>query len=144
MLVTVQYSGVAVSRCLVHSGECKILAEGPRMGPLGGMERVLLPPPDAVEDAFVRSRTQDLLGFLEAGVMLGSNTHGVFAQRQRKCLGRIFWAGPCARQGEEPNKLERDAHVKLFDTQIFLRGAETATKCPLEAFEAHFGTSSLG
>ncbi|KAM4807995.1 interferon regulatory factor 9 [Rhinophrynus dorsalis] len=121
--VTVLYSGVEVSRCLVRSGECKLSAGAPpvRMG--GEMEHVLLPDPDQRLDDETHAKTNRLLKFLQAGVMLASNMDGIFAQRQRSCAGRVFWTGPCA-YGGEPNKLERHAHVKLFDTQSFLKELE--------------------
>ncbi|XP_053323925.1 interferon regulatory factor 9 [Spea bombifrons] len=122
MEVTVLYSGVTVSKCLIQKGECKLSAGNPPVG--GHMEHVLLPAPDEKLDVETRDQTKKLLKFLQAGVMLASNVHGIFAQRQRSCSGRIFWMGPCANQRGEPNKLERDAHVKLFDTQNFLRELE--------------------
>ncbi|XP_063769715.1 interferon regulatory factor 9 [Pseudophryne corroboree] len=121
--VTVIYSGVEVSQCMISSGDCKLSARVPeRLA--GGMEHVLLPAPDdrLVED--IRKHTEDLLKFLEAGVMLASTPKGIFAQRQKSCRGRIFWTSSCLDNEESINKLERDKHVQLFDTNKFLRALE--------------------
>ncbi|XP_018099393.1 interferon regulatory factor 9 isoform X2 [Xenopus laevis] len=121
--VTVFYSGVEVSQSIVQSGECKLSAGASLMRSGSGMEHVTLPAPDERLDFETRKRTQDLLTFLQSGVMLASNRDGIFVQRQRSCSGRVFWAGPCANPGQS-NKLERDMHVKLFDTVNFLRDLE--------------------
>ncbi|XP_018099682.1 interferon regulatory factor 9 L homeolog isoform X1 [Xenopus laevis] len=123
MQVTVLYSGVEVLQSLVRSGECKLSAGAPLMRPGSGMEHVALPAPDERLDFETRKRTQDLLTILQSGVMLASNKDGIFVQRQKYCSGRVFWTGPCANSGES-NKLERDMHVKLFDTLSFLKDLE--------------------
>uniref|UniRef100_A0A8C5Q059 IRF tryptophan pentad repeat domain-containing protein n=1 Tax=Leptobrachium leishanense TaxID=445787 RepID=A0A8C5Q059_9ANUR len=122
--ITVLYSGVEVSQTLVRGGECKLSAGKPPVQSGGGMEHVPLPDPAEPLDSDVQIRTKRLLEFLQAGVMLGSNIDGIFAQRQRACSGRVYWMGPCADTGTNPNKLERDANVKLFDTQNFLKELE--------------------
>ncbi|KAM8960602.1 interferon regulatory factor 9 [Pelodytes ibericus] len=124
MQITVLYSGVEVSQTLVRSGECKLSAGSPLVRTTSSMEHVPLPVPDDRLDSEICKQTQTLLHFLQSGVMLASNIHGIFAQRQRSCSGRVFWTGPCANHGGEPNKLERDAHMKLFDMQNFLRELE--------------------
>ncbi|KAG8455386.1 hypothetical protein GDO86_001544 [Hymenochirus boettgeri] len=124
MQVTILYSGIEVSRYIVRSGECKLSARSPGIRSGGGMEHVALPAPDERLDKTTRTQTANLLEFLQSGVMLASNSHGIFAQRHRSCSGRVFWTGPCADAGEQPNKLERDAHVKLFDTHNFIRELE--------------------
>uniref|UniRef100_A0A6I8Q1L9 Interferon regulatory factor 9 n=1 Tax=Xenopus tropicalis TaxID=8364 RepID=A0A6I8Q1L9_XENTR len=123
MQITVLYSGVEVSQSLVRSGECKLSAGAPLMRSGSTMEHVTLPAPDERLDRETRKRTQDLLTFLQSGVMLASNRDGIFVQRQRSCSGRVFWAGPCANPGQT-NKLERDMHVKLFDTLRFFKDLE--------------------
>ncbi|KAM9330731.1 interferon regulatory factor 9 [Gastrophryne carolinensis] len=122
MQITILYSGLEVSKCLVHSGECKLSASAPIFS---GMEHVLLPAPCEPLDKDTCKKTESLLQYLKAGVMLASNTDGIFAQRQKKCSGRIFWIGPCVNSHGEINKLERDEHVKLFDTHRFLQELET-------------------
>ncbi|XP_053558337.1 interferon regulatory factor 9 [Bombina bombina] len=124
MEVTIWYSGIEISRRLVQSGECKISAGAPTMHSCGNMEHIHLPPPDMLPEVDLQSKTKDLLSFLQSGVMVASNSQGIFAQRQRSCQGRIFWSGPCAKQLGEINKLDRHALVKLFDTQDFLRDLE--------------------
>ncbi|XP_068094225.1 interferon regulatory factor 9-like [Hyperolius riggenbachi] len=132
MKITVMYSGVEILQTLVHSGECKLSAKGPTQNSAGSMEHVLLPPPREPLGTDICNKTKNLLSFLQAGVMLASNTHGIFAQRQKMCSGRIFWTGPCANNQGIINKLERDEHVKLFDLQKFLR--------ELEIYKTHGGT----
>ncbi|KAM4054146.1 interferon regulatory factor 9 isoform 1-T2 [Anomaloglossus baeobatrachus] len=121
--ITLIYSGVEVAQKVVQRGECKLSAKAPPEKCLSGMEHVLLPAPGEQFQADIRLKTETLLGFLQSGVMLASNTDGIFAQRQKSCSGRIFWSGPSNSQGVI-NKLERDVHVKLFDTQMFLRDLE--------------------
>ncbi|XP_075067262.1 interferon regulatory factor 9 [Mixophyes fleayi] len=122
--VTVIYSGIEVSQCLVRSGECKLSARVPPAHLVSGMEHVLLPIPDDRLAEDTRTKTSDLLKFLQAGVMLASTSNGIFAQRQKSCSGRIFWTGPCVDNEGEINKLERDAYVQLFDAKKFLRELE--------------------
>ncbi|XP_073527139.1 interferon regulatory factor 9 isoform X2 [Phyllobates terribilis] len=122
--ITLIYSGVVVAEKVVQSGECKLSAKAPLEKCFSGMEHVLLPAPGDQFQADIRSRTETLLSFLQSGVMLASNTDGIFAQRQKLCSGRIYWTGPSYSDGVI-NKLERDALVKLFDTHKFLRDLET-------------------
>ncbi|XP_018412169.1 PREDICTED: interferon regulatory factor 9 [Nanorana parkeri] len=124
MQVTVLYSGVEVSNLLIRSGECKLSAKAPTQCFLGEMEHVLLPLPIEPLDQDTQKKTGDLLKFLQAGVMLASNIDGIFAQRQKSCSGRVYWTGPCTNSQGTINKLERDKHVKLFDTQKFLKELE--------------------
>ncbi|XP_069817762.1 interferon regulatory factor 9 [Dendropsophus ebraccatus] len=123
--VTVIYSGTEVATKVVHSGECKLSARAPNEGFFSGMEHVLLPVPGTQFQEQIRKSTNELLGFLQSGVMLASNIDGIFAQRQKSCSGRIYWTGPNSNSERVINKLERDAYVKLFDTQKFLRDLET-------------------
>ncbi|XP_073431465.1 interferon regulatory factor 9 [Dendrobates tinctorius] len=129
--ITLIYSGIEVAKKVVQSGECKLSAKAPLEKCLSGMEHVLLPAPGDKFQADIRARTEELLCFLQSGVMLASNTDGIFAQRQKLCSGRIYWTGP-SNSNEVINKLERDALVKLFDTHKFLRDLET--------FKANGGT----
>lgn len=120
MQITLLYSGVEVSQSLMRSGECKLSAKAPTQCLM--MEHVPFPLPAEPMDKETQKKTGDLLKFLEAGVMLASNTNGIFAQRQKFCKGRIYWTGPCTDGQEKINKLERDKYVQLFDTQKFLNG----------------------
>ncbi|XP_063310988.1 interferon regulatory factor 9 isoform X1 [Pelobates fuscus] len=119
MLIKVFYSGVEVLQRLVGSGGCKLSAGNPPVQIGCGMEHVQLPVPAEPLDVVTQDKTNKLLEVLQAGVMLESNIDGIFAQRQKGCSGRVYWLGPCASQEGEPNKLERDTLVKLFDTQKF-------------------------
>ncbi|XP_077325689.1 interferon regulatory factor 9 isoform X1 [Lithobates pipiens] len=121
MQITLLYSGVEVSQSLIRSGECKLSAKAPTHCL---MDHVLFPLPAEPLDKDTQKKTGDLLTFLEAGVMLASNKNGIFAQRQKFCRGRIYWTGPCTDSQGKINKLERDIHVKLFDTQKFLNELE--------------------
>lgn len=123
--ITVIYSGIEVAQTVVQSGECKLSARAPTERFLGGMEHVLLPAPGEQFKEEIRKSTEKLLSFLESGVMLASNADGIFAQRQKSCSGRIYWTGAYSDSQGVINKLERDALVKLFDTQKFLRDLET-------------------
>ncbi|KAG9486910.1 hypothetical protein GDO78_007003 [Eleutherodactylus coqui] len=123
--VTLTYSGIEVAQKLIQSGECKLSARAPMERSLGGMEHVLLPAPGEQLPAETRSRTERLLTFLQSGVMLTSNSEGIFAQRQKACSGRIYWTGPYSESQGAINKLERDAFVQLFYTQKFLKDVET-------------------
>ncbi|XP_040272853.1 interferon regulatory factor 9 isoform X1 [Bufo bufo] len=123
--ITVIYSGIEVAHKVVHCGECRLSAGPPVKSFIGGMEHVLLPAPGEQFQADIRKRTEVLLGFLQYGVMLASNADGIFAQRQKSCLGRIYWTGPYSSSPEVINKLERDDFVQLFDTKKFLRDLET-------------------
>ncbi|XP_073488875.1 interferon regulatory factor 9 isoform X2 [Aquarana catesbeiana] len=121
MQITLLYSGVEVSQSLIRSGECKLSARAPTQCL---MEHVLFPLPAEPLDKETQKKTGDLLTFLEAGVMLASNKNGIFAQRQKFCKGRVYWTGPCTDSQGNINKLERNKHVKLFDTQKFLNELE--------------------
>lgn len=121
MQITLLYSGVEVWQSLIPSGECRLSAKAPTHCL---MEHVNFPLPAEPLDKDTQKKTRDLLTFLEAGVFLASNKNGIFAQRQKFCKGRIFWTGPYTDSQGKSNKLERDIHVKLFDTQTFLNELE--------------------
>lgn len=123
--ITLIYSGIEVAQKLVQSGECKLSSKAPNERFLGGMEHFLLPVPGEQFKDEIRKGTERLLSFLESGVMLASNADGIFAQRQKSCSGRIYWTGPYSDSQGVINKLERDALVKLFDTQKFFTDLET-------------------
>ncbi|XP_069490091.1 interferon regulatory factor 9 isoform X2 [Ambystoma mexicanum] len=124
MRVTIFYGGQQVLQEIVQSGDCKI-APSPLEGrsihstlPINGMERLYLPATCTIEDPVKRQNTQDLLSFLEKGIMLASTPQGIFLQRF--CQARVFWTSPYSPQPGVCNKLEKDNHVKVFDTIQFL------------------------
>nr|XP_033781266.1 interferon regulatory factor 9 isoform X2 [Geotrypetes seraphini] len=86
----------------------------------GNMEQVFFPSTVSITDVNKRQATEQFMcKHLEKGVMLASNSQGIFVQRS--CQGRVFWTGPCAPLCGQPNKLERDTHVQLFDNKQFLK-----------------------
>lgn len=117
MRVTIFYGGQMVLQKDILSGDCKI-SSAPRPLLTSGMERIFLPPADAITDPVRRKSTEELLTYLEKGLMLASTPQGIFVQRF--CQGRVFWTGPCAPQSGRSNKLEKEAHVKVFDTNQFI------------------------
>ncbi|XP_030043230.1 interferon regulatory factor 9 isoform X2 [Microcaecilia unicolor] len=122
MLITFYYGGQLVCSKMVESSDCRILPSSPSTGVdrimvPGNMEQVFFPSTVSIADVKQRQSTEELLKFLEKGVMLASNPQGIFAQRS--CQGRVFWTGPCAPLCGQPNKLERNKYVKLFDRNQF-------------------------
>ncbi|XP_051865764.1 interferon regulatory factor 8-like isoform X2 [Pristis pectinata] len=121
MFVSFRYGSVEVSSAVTRHG-CKISSVVPRPGGESSfgsqaLEKLCFPPASCVGDPVKRRATEELLSFLERGLMLDSNAHGIFAQRL--CQGRVFWTGPGASQPGRPNKLERDRVEKLFDRNVF-------------------------
>uniref|UniRef100_UPI00398E8D4A interferon regulatory factor 8-like isoform X3 n=1 Tax=Pristiophorus japonicus TaxID=55135 RepID=UPI00398E8D4A len=123
MCISFHYGGVEVSRTVTRHG-CKISSAPP---PSRGetsfgvqtMEKLCFPPTDSVGVPEKRQATEELLTFLERGVMLDSNANGIFVQRL--CQGRVFWSGPCSPLPDRTNKLEREKVAKLFDRAKFER-----------------------
>ncbi|KAJ1137123.1 hypothetical protein NDU88_003536 [Pleurodeles waltl] len=126
MRVTIFYGGQLVLQKDILSGDCKISSARPSLV-TSGMERIFLPPTDTISDPDRRRSTQNLLTFLEKGLMLASTPQGIFVQRF--CRGRVFWTGPCAPQSGMSNKLEKGAHVKVFDTNQFLNELLLCQSC---------------
>ncbi|GCB82067.1 hypothetical protein scyTo_0023055 [Scyliorhinus torazame] len=121
MFISFCYGGVLVSSQVTRHG-CKISSSAPpsRTDASFGsqaMEKLRFPPTGTIATPEKRKATEELLTFLERGVMLDSNTNGIFIQRL--CQGRVFWTGPCASRPDQPNKLERDKVEKLFDRKKF-------------------------
>ncbi|XP_067870583.1 interferon regulatory factor 8-like isoform X2 [Heterodontus francisci] len=126
MFVSFCYSGVQVSSEVTRHG-CKISSAAPpsRSDASFGsqaLEKLRFPPTDAIICPDKRRATEELLTFLERGVMLDSNANGIFIQRL--CQGRVFWTGPCALRPDQPNKLEREKVEKLFDRKKFEQDLE--------------------
>ncbi|XP_041036749.1 interferon regulatory factor 8-like isoform X2 [Carcharodon carcharias] len=126
MFVSFCYGGVQVGSEVTRHG-CKISSSAPPScsdDSFGSqaMEKLRFPPTGAIASPEKRRATEELLTFLERGVMLDSNTNGIFVQRL--CQGRVFWTGPCAPQPNQPNKLEREKVAKLFDRKKFEQDLE--------------------
>ncbi|XP_029437842.1 interferon regulatory factor 9 [Rhinatrema bivittatum] len=124
MLITFYYGGQLVCTKTVQSNDCRILpgSPGTDMGQTmvpRTMQQVFMPSTITIADANKREAADKLLTFLEKGVMLASNSQGIFIQRS--CQGRVFWTGPCAPLSGQSTKLDRDTLVKLFDSKQFLR-----------------------
>lgn len=127
MALTFCYGGMEVSKRTVNTRYCKICSSSPTSQSRNGlsslaMEKIILPPADCVENPEKRKATEQLLQFLDRGIMLASNDNGIFIQRL--CQGRVFWKGPCAPHQNQANKLDREKFVKLFDRNKFLEELE--------------------
>ncbi|XP_007887425.1 interferon regulatory factor 8 [Callorhinchus milii] len=125
MLITFYYGGVAMSQASIRQSEgCRITV---RPIPINGeipygpetMEPILFPTTQKILNLRQQIVTNKLLTHLDRGVLLLSNDEGIYIKRL--CQGRVFWSGPCAPFTDRPNKLDRDAVVKLFDTKLFLQ-----------------------
>ncbi|XP_059807436.1 interferon regulatory factor 8-like isoform X2 [Hypanus sabinus] len=119
MFVSFRYGGVEVSSAVTRHG-CKISSTAqPPAASFGSqsLEKLCFPPASCIGDPVKRQATAELLNFLERGVMLDSNAHGIFAQRL--CQGRVFWTGPGPACTNQPRKLERARVEKLFDRRVF-------------------------
>ncbi|XP_067870580.1 interferon regulatory factor 8-like isoform X4 [Heterodontus francisci] len=123
MFISFYYSGVQVSCKMTRHG-CKILSPSRSDASFGSqaLEKLCFPPTDAIICPDKRRATEELLTFLERGVMLDSNANGIFIQRL--CQGRVFWTGPCALRPDQRNKLEREKVEKLFDRKKFEQDLE--------------------
>ncbi|XP_072136022.1 interferon regulatory factor 8 [Mobula birostris] len=131
MIVTFYYGGIPMSRvpirrsdgCRITVNHAAVTSDGPE-----SMEQVLFPPINKIANPRQQQVTNKLLTHLERGVLLLSNNEGIYIKRL--CQGRVFWSGPCAPYVDRPNKLERDAIVKLFDTKQFLQALRLYTENP--------------
>ncbi|XP_072126297.1 interferon regulatory factor 8-like isoform X1 [Mobula birostris] len=123
MFVSFRYGSVEVSSAVTRHG-CKISSSALPPLPAGeasfgsqALEKLRFPPASCIGDPVKRMATAELLTFLERGVMLDSNAHGIFAQRL--CQGRVFWTGPGVSRTDRPRKLERSKVERLFDRRAF-------------------------
>lgn len=112
---------------VAHPEGCRIspqqhLSRGTLYGS-DSMQCVNFPPAELIEYDRQRHVTRKLLNHLERGVLVRANQEGVFIKRL--CQSRVFWSGlgeVSSQYSPMPCKLERDAVVKIFDTQRFLQG----------------------
>uniref|UniRef100_H3AAD6 Interferon regulatory factor 8 n=1 Tax=Latimeria chalumnae TaxID=7897 RepID=H3AAD6_LATCH len=124
MMISFYYGGKLAGRTLTsHSDGCRIFPSQPTfctesIYSFDSLERVKFPSADFIQVDRQRQITNKLFGHLERGVLLHSNRQGIFIKRL--CQGRVFWSGNCSPYKNSSNKLERDAVVKIFDTNQFL------------------------
>lgn len=101
-----------VGEVRVPNLDCRLVAE-----PLvleSEMLQVTFPKPDPPEPI------QRLLSQLERGILVASNSRGLFVQRL--CPIPIFWNAPKAPPGPGPHLLPSNKCVELFSTAYFYRG----------------------
>lgn len=96
----------------VHSLDCRLVAE--RSDSERSMVQVEFPKPDPLEPI------QSLLSQLERGILVASNSRGLFVQRL--CPIPISWNAPEAPPGPGPHLLPSNKCVELFRTTYFCRG----------------------
>ncbi|XP_036054779.1 interferon regulatory factor 9 [Onychomys torridus] len=111
LLLTFIYSGHVVGEVRVPNLDCRLVAE-----PLdleSEMLQVTFPKPDPPEPI------QHLLSQLERGVLVASNSRGLFVQRL--CPIPISWNAPKAPPGPGPHLLPSNKCVELFSTSYFYR-----------------------
>ncbi|XP_006217337.1 interferon regulatory factor 9 [Vicugna pacos] len=111
LLLTFIYSGRVVGEAQVQSLDCRLVAEP--SGSQCGMEQVIFPKPGPQEP------TQRLLSQLKRGVLVASNSRGLFVQRL--CPIPISWNAPQAPPGPGPHLLPSNECVELFRTTYFCR-----------------------
>lgn len=111
LLLTFIYAGHVVGEAQVQSLDCRLVAEP--SSSQGGMEQVVFPKPDPLEP------TQSLLSRLKRGVMVASNSQGLFVQSL--CPISISWNSPHAPQGPGPHLLPSNEFVALFQTKHFCK-----------------------
>ncbi|XP_055292391.1 interferon regulatory factor 9 isoform X2 [Moschus berezovskii] len=111
LLLTFIYNGRVVGEAQVQSLDCRLVAE-PSSSQCS-MEQVIFPKPDPCEPA------QRLLSQLQRGVLLASNSRGLFVQRL--CPIPISWNAPQMPPGPGPHLLPSNECVELFRTSYFCR-----------------------
>ncbi|KAB0375395.1 hypothetical protein FD755_013887 [Muntiacus reevesi] len=111
LLLTFIYNGRVVGEAQVQSPDCRLLAE-PSSSQCS-MEQVIFPKPGPREPA------QRLLSQLQRGVLLASNSRGLFVQRL--CPIPISWNAPQMPPGPGPHLLPSNECVELFRTSYFCR-----------------------
>lgn len=96
----------------VHSLDCRLVAKPSASE--SNILPVLFPKPDPPEPI------QSLLNQLERGILVASNSRGLFVQRL--CPNPISWDAPEAPSGSGPHLLPSNKCVELFSTSCFCRG----------------------
>ncbi|KAM8781200.1 interferon regulatory factor 9 isoform 2-T2 [Rhynchonycteris naso] len=111
LLLTFIYNGRVVGEAQVQSLDCRLVAE-PSSSQCS-MEQVVFPKPGPEE------ATQRLLSQLERGVLVASNSRGLFVQRL--CPVPISCSAPHTLPGPGPHMLPSNECVELFRTTYFCR-----------------------
>nr|AFL69828.1 IRF9 [Carassius auratus] len=132
--ITVHYIGQEVLRREVRCNDVRIAYPPPSPVPPSppslngtGSHRIPLPDPpsDMVANPSLATRLKglnELLPFLERGVVLTSTGGGIYAKRF--CQGRVFWRGPHITT-TGPCKMERGSEpTQLFNMDIFRQELE--------------------
>ncbi|XP_066133633.1 interferon regulatory factor 9 isoform X3 [Saccopteryx bilineata] len=114
LLLTFIYNGRVVGEAQVQSLDCRLVAE-PSSSQCS-MEQVVFPKPGPEE------ATQRLLSQLERGVLVASNSRGLFVQRL--CPVPISCSAPHTLTGPGPHLLPSNKCVELFRTTYFCRDLE--------------------
>lgn len=112
LLLTFIYSGRVVGKAQVRGLDCRLVAELSDSG--SSMEQVVFPKPDPSEPI------QRLLSQIERGILVASNSRGLFVQRL--CPIPISWSAPETPPGPGPHLLPSNVCVELFRTTCFRRG----------------------
>lgn len=120
LLLTFIYNGQVVGEAQVQSLDCRLVAEP--SDSQCSMEQVVFPKPGPQEP------THRLLSQLEKGVLVASNSRGLFVERL--CPIPISWSAPQSPPGPGPHMLPPNKCVELFRTTHFCRG-EVPTAQPL-------------
>ncbi|KAM9408728.1 interferon regulatory factor 8 [Pholidichthys leucotaenia] len=127
MMISFYYGGKLMQNTLVtHSEGCRIAPQfhlgRSALYSSDSMQSVHFPPAELIEHERQRYVTRKLLGHLERGVLVRANQEGIYIKRL--CQSRVFWRRLCevgSQYTPMPGKLERDAVVKIFDTERFLQ-----------------------
>ncbi|KAM5235499.1 interferon regulatory factor 9 [Ctenodactylus gundi] len=111
LLLTFIYSGRVVGEYQVHSLDCRLVAE--HSDSESSIKQVVFPKPDPLEP------TQRLLSQLEKGILVASNSRGLFVQSL--CPIPISWNAPQTPPGPGLHLLPSNKCVELFKTTSFRR-----------------------
>ncbi|XP_045047970.1 LOW QUALITY PROTEIN: interferon regulatory factor 9 [Desmodus rotundus] len=111
LLLTFIYNGQVVGEAQVQSLDCRLVAEP--SDSQCSMEQVVFPKPGPQEP------THRLLSQLEKGVLVASNSRGLFVERL--CPIPISWSAPQSPPGPGPHMLPPNKCVELFRTTHFCR-----------------------
>ncbi|KAJ0002151.1 hypothetical protein NQD34_001947 [Periophthalmus magnuspinnatus] len=128
MMISFYYGGkLTHSTVVTHPEGCRI-SPGQQHVSRGtpyssdSMQSVNFPPAELIEHERQRYITQKLLSHLERGVLVRANQEGIFIKRL--CQSRVFWSSLGEAYTAVPRKLQRDAVVKIFDTERFLQALQ--------------------
>ncbi|KAM4853903.1 interferon regulatory factor 9 [Thomomys bottae] len=113
LLLTFIYCGQVAGKAQVHSLDCRLVAKPCDLQ--SNMEQVVaFPKPDGQLEP-----TQRLLNQLERGILVASNSRGLFVKRL--CPISIFWQAPQDPPGPGLHLLPSNESVTLFQTDYFRR-----------------------